>query len=142
MDANLVLIRKKVYDAIADLLGVYKVPTKTGIIESEAIAVLPHTDLANNYPTEGTELGGLECVIVPVRINQSGRLGGRLIDRAYRIILFQQNKNEGIEEAVNRLLLTDLQIIGNAVDIDFDLPKSKTYKVAALTVRYYSQVTF
>jgi hypothetical protein len=47
-----------------------------------------------------------------------------------------------VREAIDRLLATDLQIINNGIDINVDLPKSKTYKVAAITVRYYSQVSF
>jgi hypothetical protein len=142
MDANLVLIRKKVYDAIADLLGVYNAKTTTGAVQSKAITVLEHADLANDYPIEGTGLTGLEAVIVPTKVNPSALIGSRKIERTYLILLFQRDKNKGIREAVDRLLATDLQIINNGIDINVDIPKSKTYKVAAITVRYYSQVSF
>jgi hypothetical protein len=141
-DANLVLIRKKVYDAIADLLGVYNAKTTTGAVQSKAITVLEHADLANDYPIEGTGLTGLEAVIVPTKVNPSALIGSRKIERTYLILLFQRDKNKGIREAVDRLLATDLQIINNGIDINVDIPKSKTYKVAAITVRYYSQVSF
>ena len=141
-DANLVLIRKKVYDAIADLLGVYKTQTTTGAVQSKAITVLEHADLANDYPIEGTGLTGLEAVIVPTKVSPSTLIGGRRIERTYLILLFQRDKNKGVREAVDRLLATDLQIISNGIDINVDLPKSKTYKVAALTVKYHSQISF
>jgi hypothetical protein len=142
MDANLVLIRKKVYGAIADLLGVYSTPTTTGAVQSKAITVLEHADLANDYPIEGTGLTGLEAVIVPTKVSPSALIGSRKVERTYLILLFQRDKNKGVREAVDRLLATDLQIVNNGIDINVDLPKSKTYKVAAITVRYYSQVSF
>ena len=142
MDANLVLIRKKVYDAIADLLGVYSAKTTTGAVQSKAITVLEHADLANDYPIEGTGLTGLEAVIVPTKVSPSALIGSRKIERTYLILLFQRDKNKGVREAVDRLLATDLQIVNNGIDINVELPKSKTYKVAAITVRYYSQVFF
>lgn len=141
-DANLVLIRKKVYDAIADLLGVYSAKTNTGAVQSKAITVLEHADLANDYPIEGTGLTGLEAVIVPTKVTPSALIGSRKVERTYLILLFQRDKNKGVREAINRLLATDLQIINNGIDINVDLPKSKTYKVAAITVRYYSQISF
>lgn len=142
MDANLVLIRKKVYDAIADLLGVYNTPTTTGTVASKAITVLEHADLAYDYPIEGTGLAGLEAVIVPAKVTPTALIGSRKVERSYLILLFQRDKNKGVREAVDRLLATDLQIINNGIDVNLDLPKSKTYKVAAITVRYYSQVSF
>jgi hypothetical protein len=142
MDANLVLIRKKVYDAIADLLGVYNTPTTTGTVGSKAITVLEHADLANDYPIEGTGLTGLEAVIVPTKVNPTALIGSRKIERTYLILLFQRDKNKGVREAIDRLLATDLQIINNGIDINVELPKSKTYKVAAITVRYHSQISF
>ncbi len=142
IDANLVLIRAKIYLAIGDLLGVYKVPTKTGVIESEAITVLEHSDLAYEYPIEGTGLTGLECVIVPATVKPDPLIGGRLLERNYLILLFQRDKDKGVREAIDRLLQTDLQIVNNGVNIDIETPKSKTYKVASITVRYHSQVKF
>lgn len=140
MDANLVLIRKKVYDAISDILGVYTTKTTTGDVNSKAITVLEHTDLAYDYPIAGTGVKGLECVIVPANYTANTLLGGRTTEKSYSIILFQQDKDKGVREAIDRLVETDLQITD--ININIEVPKSETYRVAVVTVACYSLISF
>ena len=137
VDPNLIEIRQKVEGAIADLIGDYTTKTTTGEVTSKAIAVLPHLDLAYDYPIAGTGVTGLQVLIVPTDIKNQEGIGDRIVSKTYLIILLQYDRSKGVSEACDRLLDTDLQFINNAVAINMEDAKSNKYKTAILTIKYH-----
>lgn len=95
-------LRSQFTSLLAGLLGEYHFSDGT---TGEAIAVLPDDTLGYNYPGNGTDTEGIECVIVRPYPTIQHLLGGdRTLSYKWQITLKQWNSNGSLLEAANRVV--------------------------------------
>lgn len=95
-------LRYQLVSLLAGLLGQYHFSDGT---TGDAIAILPDDAEGFNYPGNGTETEGIECVVIRPYPTINSLLGGdRIKPYRWQVTLKQWNPNGSLLDAVERLV--------------------------------------